>query len=154
MNEYTYTFVSAKNSWDFMVLFFATLTVLSLVILVSYLIKSEKSFAEKIRSPFSLLLFTMVVATASVAFYTLKNNFEIDKILISKQNITTPFGTCKFSNIKDATFVSVPVSGNPDSTRFLLIEEYTGKAHPISGESYDIDAILNELKKHLANKID
>ncbi len=153
MDKYTYTFASTENSWDYTVLLFTALAVLSMVILIAYYLKSEKSFVERIKSPFGLLFLTMVIATASSAFYTIKNSTEADKVIITDTSITTPFGSCKFTNIKDASYVNVPVEGKTDSTQFLLIEEYTGKAHPIYGGHYDIDAILSELKKHLAEKI-
>ncbi len=153
MDEYTSTFLSTKNSWDSNVLFFTALAVLSFVILITYYIKSEKSFVENIKSGFSLLLLTMVIATASFAIYTSQNNSDLDKIVITNKSITTPFGTCKFTNIKDASFVEIPNDDNIDSTQFLLIQEYTGKAHPISAEIYDVNTILKELKKHLANRV-
>ena len=153
MNEYTSTFLSTRNSWDSTVLFFTALAVLSFVILITYFIKSEKSFVENIKSGFSLLLFTMVMTTASIAIYTSNNNSELDKIVITNKGITTPFGTCALTNIKDASFVRIPNDDNNGSTQFLLIQEYTGKAHPISEEFYDVNIILKELKKHLANKV-
>lgn len=150
MDKYIRTFVSTNGDGGFTVFLFAFLSILSLIILITYFLKSELSFAKKLRSPFSLLLLGSVFATASIASYTWKNTSELDTVVITNDSVITPFGSCKFTNIKDANFINVLPYGKSDSTKFLLIEEYTGKAHPINGENYNITAILEELKKHIS----
>jgi len=149
MDEYLHTFVSTSDSCDSTVLFFSILSILIFISLVIYFFKSELNIAKKIRSPFTLLLLTSALVTASIAFYTYESTFELDKVIITNNSVITPFGPCKFTNIKDASFINVLPDGKKDSTQFLLIEEYTGKAHPINGNNYDITSIMKELEKHL-----
>jgi len=153
MDKYIHTFVSTKNSWDSTVVFFGVLAVLSFVILITYLFKSENNFTTKIKSPFNVLLLTTAIVSTSIMLYAWQSTSDLDKVVLTEEGIITPFGSCKFSNIKDASFVSILPNGESDSTKFLLIEEYTGKAHPINGDNYDVNAILKELQKYLAERM-
>jgi len=120
--------------------------------------KSDKRIAALIKSPYTLLLLATVVLTACIALYTWKSTQELHKVIITSNSIITPFGSCDFSNIKNAKIITLlpkreNLDNQTDNVTFLLIEEYTGKAHPLSEENYDIDAILKELQKHLADKV-
>jgi len=160
MKGYSITFDPLSQGLDLTTLLFAILGVVGLLSLC-YLLRTSSS-GEKSKSIIKVTLaigVSMVLAIA--AYYSFATN-KMGQVVLTQDSITTPFGKCELKFIKDAYLYKAtlpdPNSKNTDdevkdSISYLLIEEFSGKTHALSEKTYDINTILKELKKQLAEKI-
>ena len=72
---------------------------------------------------------------------------ESEQVVIDNNSISTPYGVCKFDHIKEVVMVKGQDNMAKDSSNYLVIEEYSGKTHVLSEETYEIKKIASQLNQ-------
>ncbi len=138
-------FAPNLHSWDLWILAFTILALVSIAALAYNMLKSNSSMSSKSNSPIktivgmAMLVSTIVIATIWYSY------FKMDKVILSEEGITTPFGYCEYRNIKSNEFLERQNNDSTSSSTFLIIEEYSGTTHILRDSHYDIEAIKNKL---------
>lgn len=103
----------------------------------------------------AMLFFFAALISSGTAFFSWLKIRKTGPVSIYQDEVTTPYGSAAFSTIKDAYIHAdnQPSLINPGkavrTTKILVIEEKSGKAHVMSEEDYPIKEILPVLKDAL-----
>ena len=106
----------------------------------------------------AMLLFFVGMIGLGTAFFTYWTQQKTGPVVIYNDAIETVYGRVSFSQIKNSNIIAAGNRSiiNPDlqknTSRMLLIEENSGKAHVLSEDNYDIQAILNALRTAVLDK--
>jgi len=133
------------QTWDLILL---TIVMLILIGIVAYSMryfksKQLRSSSSGNKSRFVLLLLASTVVGFSVYSFL----SEPEQVVIDDNSISTPYGDCKFDHIKEVEFVKSQNNEVKDSCYYLVIEEFSGKTHVLSENTYDIKEIAASLDK-------
>lgn len=99
-----------------------------------------------------LLFFVVIIALGTAAFSVWSIKRTPDVVIYSRY-IDTPYGRIPLADIINASIRVEKQTSlvNPEITRktvkILVIEEKNGKVHALSESNYDINGILNQLRK-------
>lgn len=115
-------------------------------------LKKEEGLNRQRNIILAMLFFFVGMIAFGTSFFTFWTQQKTGSVIIYANAVETTFGKTKFQDLKNA---SITVAGNKslvnpnqqrNTTRLLLIEEHDGKAHILSEDNYQIEAILNKLK--------
>lgn len=100
----------------------------------------------------AMLLFFAALIGGSTTFFSGMKLRKTGPVHFYESSLETPYGKVEYASIKDARIMADKTTSfiNPNqstrTTRLLMIEEKTGKAHVLSEEDYDIQIIFRELQ--------
>jgi len=103
----------------------------------------------------AMLLFFVCTISAGTVFFSWLTMRKIGPVSIDASSITTPYGKLPFDRISNIYIKEeqqkslLQPEGGGQSTRLLVLESKDGKAHVLSAQNYNIQAILGKLKESL-----
>ena len=142
-------FTMSTNAWIALVLAIAGL------LGTFYFLKQGTGKKRNLYIVGAMLCFFVFTIAVGTSFFSWLTTRKISAVVISPDQIETGYGKAAIDNIRRIYFHNevdqsiLNPSLEKQNSRFLIIEERSGKTHALSAENYDIGKIYGVLKKKI-----